>query len=157
MSMNNNTRTARNLTALALGALLAAAGTAVALPLGIQHSIDTPAGTAYAAADEQGADACLSNSVPQLPALPAVPSLPALPVPVPVAVPAVPDVYGSADTCAKAGLDGVSIDTGADAMGLHAGTDAGLDTSQEHQDVEETAGGALGFFQGIAHRIASWF
>jgi hypothetical protein len=155
--MSNNHHTARNLTLLALTTLLAATGAAVALPLSIGHSIATPAGDVSATAQDDRADACIDVRVPDLPALPALPAVPSLPVPVPVAVPAVPAIRGSAEGCIGAGLDGVSIGAGADAMGLKAGTEADLDTSQEHEAVQQTAGGLKGFFTGLADRITSWF
>lgn len=149
--MNTN-NLARKMTFLALGSMLAVAGTVAALPslpIGIDQRVDTPAGSIAAAADQNGANACIDAYTPALPALPALP--------VPVAVPAVPSVYGAADTCAKASLDGVSVDAGADAMGLKAGTGADLDTSEQHETVKQTAGGVQGFFQDLAGRIASWF
>lgn len=152
---NMSTTLARKLTLLALGSLVAVAGTVAALPalpLGIQQDVQTPAGSISAAADQDGADACIDASTPALPSLPAVPALP-----VPVAVPAVPNVYGAADTCAKASLDGVAIDANADAMGLKAGTGADLDTSEQHEQVKQTAGGVKGFFTGLADRITSLF
>lgn len=155
MSTNN---LARKLTLLALGSLVAVAGTVAALPalpLGIDQKVETPAGNISAAADQDGADACIDAYSPALPALPALPAVPALPVP--VAVPSVPNVSAAADTCAKASLDGVSIDAGADAMGVKAGTGADLDTSEQHEQVKQTAGGVKGFFTGLADKITSWF
>lgn len=150
--MSTNDRTlASKMTFLALGSLLAVAATATALPLGIDQHVATPAGSLSAAADERGANACIDAYAPKLPAVP----VPALPLP--VAVPAVPDVSAAADTCAKASLDGVAIDANADAMGVKAGTGADLDTSEQHETVKKTAGGAMGFIQGLAHRITSLF
>lgn len=144
---------ARRMTFLALASLVAVAGTASALPLalpGIDQRLDTPAGSVQASYHES-AHACIDARTPALPAVP----VPALPVP--VAVPAVPNVSGNAATCLDAGLDGVKADLDADAMGLKAGTGADVDTSKQHDTVKQTAGGLKGFLEGIASSIASWF
>lgn len=147
-----STTLARKLTLLTMTAVLAVAGTAMAIPLAIDQVVDTPAGRVAAQADEHGANTCIDARTPQLPALPAVPALP-----VPVAVPAVPNVYGGARSCASASLDGVAIDADADAMGIAAGTGADLDTSEQHEQVKQTTGGLKGFLSGLAGRITSLF
>lgn len=156
MSMNNNRRT-RNMTFAALGALLAVAGSVAALPLAIDQRVDTPVGSIAAQADEDHARTCIDARTPAVPALPALPALPTPPVPVPVAVPSVDSLSGRAATCADAGLDGARIDADADAMGLKAGTGAGADTSEHANTVKHTAGGVIGFLDGIKGRVLSLF
>lgn len=150
---NTNHTTARKLTFLAITALLAGAGSAMALPLpAIQQDIGTPVGTVSAGAHDERAQACVDAQVPQLPSLPALPALP-----VPVAIPAVPSVQGSTDSCVAAGLDGASIDASADAMGRKLGAKTGVDTSEEHDTVKHAAGGLTGLLSDLADRITSWF
>ena len=91
MNTDQSRKTSRmtRMALVGLSALTLFAATAAALPLGLSHQVDTPAGSVAAAASEQGADTCIGASVPPLPALPAVPSIP---LPLPVALPAVPAV-----------------------------------------------------------------
>ena len=156
MSMNRNLRTARNLTLALLGGLVAVAGAAAALPLGIDQRVTTPVGHIEAQADDQNARACIDARTPAVPALP-VPALPTLPVPVPVAIPSADQIRGGFASCADAGLDGVDAEFGADAMGLEARTGATADTSEQAKTVKQAAGGVMGLFESIKGRVLSLF
>ena len=162
--MTNQTQPRRmnRLAYLGLGALtlLAVAATASALPIGLGHQVDTPAGSVAASYDDHAANTCISPAVPALPPLPApsLPALPPLPVPLPVpAIPSVPAVSGAATVCADASTDGVSASVDADAMGASASTGADVDTSKQASAAKETAGGIKGFFEGLGASIKSWF
>lgn len=154
-----NARRMNRLAYVGLGALtlLAVASTAAALPLGFAHSVATPAGSASAEYGDYRAAACISPATPALPALPAVP---AVPVPLPIGVPALPSapaLSGAAKVCADASPDGISADADANALGASAKTGADVDTSEQHKTVKQTAGGVLGFFEGLGSSIKSWF
>jgi len=125
-------------------------GLPVSLPSAGQH-IDTPVGSIDADASENGASACADLATPALPAIPAVP------LPLPVPVPAVPDLGAASKDCASAGLDGASASAGAQAAGLSAGTGADVDTSAVHGAAEQSSSAATGFFQGIIDTVMSWF
>ncbi len=137
---------------LAGTALLAIAGTALALPLpiGVDQSISTPAGSYSAYTDGDAASACISPSTPSLPAVPAVP------LPLPVALPAIDAPSGAATVCADASPDGVSADASADAAGMHAGTGADVDTSQQHESAKGAAEAVSGFFGSLAKALKFW-
>lgn len=148
--MDTNRHTyARKMTFLALGSLLAVAGTALALPLGIDQNVATPIGALDAHADQDGASTCLDMASPALPAVPYVP--------LPVATPAVPQVYAQGYTCADAGLDGINVATSTDAAGLQAEAGSQLDTSQQHDDAKGILGSVKGFFEDFGNSIASLF
>lgn len=144
-------------------ALLAVAAPASALPglpvdlPGVEQRIDTPVGRIDAAASEGGVASCADLATP---ALPAPPSLPALPVP--VAVPAVPAIPTSAaaNLCYGAGLDGAYADADLDAAGARVATgiEAKSPVSEDELDatVDETAGQAKGFLEGILDTLFGW-
>ena len=159
--MTNNTtpRRMNRLAYLGLGALtlLAVAATASALPLGLSHSVATPAGSVAADYSDYAASTCISPAVPALPALPAVPTVP---VPVPVGLPGIPSapaISGAATVCADASENGLSASADANAMGASASTGADVDTSQQAKTAKETADGIKGFIGGLAGSIKSWF
>lgn len=131
--------------------LLAVAGTAAALPIGLSHGVSTPAGDAYASYADDAAGVCLSPSTPALPAVPAIP------LPLPVQAPALPAASGAATVCADASPDGVSVDASADAAGLHAGAGAEADTSEQHESANGAIAAVKGFLGGLADSIRSWF
>lgn len=145
--------TARRLNvALLLGAaLLAVAAPAqaqLALPA-IDQSVATPIGALDAHADQDGASTCLDMASPAVPAVPYVP--------LPVATPAVPQVYAQGYTCADAGLDGINVATSTDAAGLQAEAGSHLDTSQQHDDAKGILGSVKGFFEDLGNSIVSLF
>jgi hypothetical protein len=67
---------ARRMIVLSGLALLAVAASAAALPLGLSHSVSTPAGSVSADYNDYAASTCISPAVPALPALPAAPAVP---------------------------------------------------------------------------------
>ncbi|MEK6976422.1 MAG: hypothetical protein AABY18_08795 [Candidatus Thermoplasmatota archaeon] len=147
---------------LGLGALtlLAVAGTASALPLGLSHNVATPAGSVSADYADYAASTCIRPAVPALPALPAVPAVPALPVSLPIGIPALPSapaVSGAATVCADASENGIHANAVADAMGAHAETGADVDTSEQAKTVKQTAGGIKGLLEDLGSAIQSLF
>ncbi|MHB1260597.1 MAG: hypothetical protein ACYC2H_02650 [Thermoplasmatota archaeon] len=147
-----------------VAAILAVAVPASALPglpvglPSIEQQIDTPVGRIDAAASEQGIASCANLSTPAVPALPV---LPALPVPVAVpSVPALPTPSAAAQACYGAGLDGAYADANVDAAGNHVATgiEAHSPVSEEQLDstVDETAGQATGFLEGILDTLFGW-
>ena len=157
MARNNPNRMSRLTAYAGLGALtlLAVAGMAAAIPIGLAQDLGTPAGTASASYSDYAANACISPATPALPALPAVPAVP-LPLPVALPMPSVGDVSGAATVCADASPDGLSADIDADAMGHHVGTGADVDTSKEHEAAKGTANAVKGFFQDLAGALKFW-
>lgn len=138
-------------------ALLVAAAPVNALPAlpAVDQSIDTAAGRIDASAGAHGANVCSDLATPALPALPAVPALP-----VPVQVPAVPNISAQADTCASAGLDGVSAQAGIDSPLGRAGAGIEAKSPVSQDDVEamadETTGEAKGFLEGLLDTLFGW-
>jgi hypothetical protein len=152
-----NLLNARRMIVLSGLALLAVAASAAALPLGLSHSVATPAGSVDASYDDYAANACISPATPALPALPAVPAVP-LPLPIGVpALPAAPTIAGAGTVCADASENGVHASAVADAMGAHAETGADVDTSEQAKAVKGAANDGKGFLESLASKIASWF
>ena len=157
MARNNPNRMSRMTAYAGLGALtlLAVAGMASAIPLGLAQDLHTPAGSASASYADYAANACISPSTPALPAVPAVPAVP-LPLPVALPMPSVGQVSGAATVCADASPDGISASIDADAAGHHIGTGADVDTSKEHEAAKGAVGAVQGFFEGLYSALKFW-